>query len=580
MCITFSVWQIDKEHDRKRDIMKLTKNGKIVTGLLITFLIIFTYAMAATNHTSKMQEDIVILFTNDVHCGIEENIGYAGVSAYKDIVEEKTPYVTLVDCGDAIQGDTIGTVSKGEFLVDLMNKADYDLAVLGNHEFDYGMEQLGTLIEKAQAQYLSCNISYTGSGENRLASVKPYEILTYGTTDVAFIGATMPNSITSSTPTYFMDESGNYVYDFCRGNEGQELYDCIQKNVDECLEAGAEYVVLLAHLGDGEAESPYTSVEVVENTSGIDVVLDAHSHSTIPCMILEDEGGEEVLLASTGTKLANVGQLVISPSGNITTGLISHFDKKDAEMENRIEEIKESYETELAKVMASADMTLSCNDENGIRMVRNRETAIGNFCADAYRAVAQADIAVVNGGGIRADLTEGEITYADLIAIHPFGNTLCKVTATGQEILDALEMASQLTENERTDGKNALGEDGSFLHVSGMKYTIDTSVEPSVELDENGNFIAVTGERRVKDVYVEKEDGTLEVLDPNREYTFASHNYLIKNGGGGSNMFMDNELLINEGALDYEVLITYMTDVLGGKLEEKYEAPEGRITIK
>ena len=580
MCITFSVWQIDKEHDRKRDIMKLTKNGKIVTGLLITFLIIFTYAMAATNHTSKMQEDIVILFTNDVHCGIEENIGYAGVSAYKDIVEEKTPYVTLVDCGDAIQGDTIGTVSKGEFLVDLMNKADYDLAVLGNHEFDYGMEQLGTLIEKAQAQYLSCNISYTGSGENRLASVKPYEILTYGTTDVAFIGATTPNSITSSTPTYFMDEDGNYVYDFCRGNAGQDLYDCIQKNVDECLEAGAEYVVLLSHLGDGEAESPYTSVEVVENTSGIAVVLDAHSHSTISCMVLEDEDGEEVLLASTGTKLANMGQLVISPSGNITTSLISYFDKKDAEMETRIAEIKASYETELAKVMATADLTLSCNDENGIRMIRNRETAIGNFCADAYRAVAQADIAVVNGGGIRADLTEGEITYADLIAIHPFGNTLCKVTATGQEILDALEMASQLTENERTDGKNALGEDGSFLHVSGMKYTIDTSVEPSVELDENGNFIAVTGERRVKDVYVETEEGTLEALDPNREYTFASHNYLIKNGGGGSNMFMDNELLINEGALDYEVLITYMTDVLEGKLGDKYAATEGRITIK
>lgn len=560
--------------------MKLTKNGKIVTGLLIAFLIIFTYAMTATNHTSKTQEDIVILFTNDVHCGIEENIGYAGLSAYKDIMEEKTPYVTLVDCGDAIQGDTIGTVSKGEFLVDLMNEADYDLAVLGNHEFDYGMEQLGTLIEKAQAQYLSCNISYTGSGENGLASIKPYEIITYGTTDVAFIGATTPNSITSSTPTYFMDENGNYVYDFCRGNAGQDLYDCIQKNVDECLEAGVEYVVLLAHLGDGEAESPYTSVEVVENTSGIDVVLDAHSHSTISCMVLEDKVGEEVLLASTGTKLANIGQLVISPSGNITTGLISHFDKKDAEMESKIAEIKASYETELAKVMAMSDITLSCNDENGIRMVRNRETAIGNFCADAYRAVAKADIAVVNGGGIRADLTEGEITYADLIAVHPFGNTLCKVTATGQEILDALEMASQLTENERTDGRNALGEDGSFLHVSGMRYTIDTSIETSVELDENGNFVAVTGERRVKDVYVENEDGTFEPLDANKEYTFASHNYLIKNGGGGSNMFMDNELLINEGALDYEVLITYMTDVLGGKLGEKYATSEGRITIK
>ena len=560
--------------------MKLTRNGKIVTGLLIAFLIVFTYVMAATNYTSKTQEDIVLLFTNDIHCRIEENIGYAGLVEYKESVEQKTPYVTLVDCGDAIQGDTIGTVSKGEFLVDLMNEADYDLAVLGNHEFDYGMKQLGSLIEKAEAEYLSCNIRYTGSGENELAQVKPYEIITYGKTDVAFIGASTPNSITSSTPTYFMDENGNYVYDFCRGNGGQDLYDCIQKNVDECLEKGAEYIVLLSHLGDGEVESPYTSVEVVENTSGIDVVLDAHSHSTIPCMVLEDEKGEEVLLASTGTKLANIGQLVISPSGNITTGLISHFDKKDAEMESKIAEIKASYETELAKVMAMSDITLSCNDENGIRMVRNRETAIGNFCADAYRAVAKADIAVVNGGGIRADLTEGEITYADLIAVHPFGNTLCKVTATGQEILDALEMASQLTENERTDGRNALGEDGSFLHVSGMKYTIDTSIETSVELDENGNFVAVTGERRVKDVYVENEDGTFEPLDANKEYTFASHNYLIKNGGGGSNMFMDNELLINEGALDYEVLITYMTDVLGGKLGEKYATSEGRITIK
>ncbi len=559
------------------------KKKKILVGA-ITLLVIVTVCFGVyfinDHEMDATAEDIVILFTNDVHCGIEENIGYAGLVAYKELVGEKTPYVTLVDCGDAIQGDTIGTVSQGEFLVNLMNEADYDLAVLGNHEFDYGMEQLGDLIEKAEAQYLSCNITYTGSNENELVDIKSYEIITYGEIDVAFIGATTPNSITSSTPTYFMDENGNYVYDFCRGNGGQDLYDCIQKNVDECLEKGAEYIVLLSHLGDGEAESPYSSVEVVENTTGIDVILDAHSHSTIPCMVIENEAGEDVLLASTGTKLQNIGQLVISPSGNITAGLISHFDKKDAEMETKITEIKASYETELAKVMATSDITLSSNDENGIRMVRNRETAIGNFCADAYRAVAQADIAVVNGGGIRADLAEGDITYADLIAVHPFGNTLCKVTATGQEILDALEMASQLTESERTDGKNAIGEDGSFLHVSGMKYTIDTSIEPSAELDENGNFVTVTGERRVKDVFVENSEGIYEPLDPTKEYTFASHNYLIKDGGGGSNMFKDNELLINEGALDYEVLITYMTDMLGGKLGEKYAAPEGRITIE
>lgn len=560
--------------------MKSGRTGKIVIGLLIAFMVIFTYAMAATNLTTKVQEDIVILFTNDVHCGIEENIGYAGLVEYKELMEKKTPYITLVDCGDAIQGDTIGTVSKGEYLVDLMNEAEYNLAVLGNHEFDYGMEKLGDLIEKAEAKYLSCNISYTGSEENELAGVKAYEIITYGNTDVAFIGVTTPNSITSSTPTYFMDEAGNYVYDFCRGNDGQDLFDCVQKNVDECLEQGAEYVVLLSHLGDGEAEEPYSSLSVVENTVGIDAVLDAHSHSTIPCMILKNEAEEEVLLASTGTKLANIGQLVISPSGNLTTGLISHYTAKDESMEKVITDIKAGYEAELAEVVAVSDASLKCNDESGVRMVRNRETAIGNFCADAYCAVAQADIAVVNGGGIRADLLEGDITYGDLIAVHPFGNTLCKVKATGQEILDALEMASQMTELESTDGKNAIGEDGSFLHVSGMKYTIDTSIASSVELDENGNFVGVTGERRVKDVYVEVSEGVYEPLNPAKEYMFASHNYLIKNGGGGSNMFMDNELLINEGALDYEVLITYITDILGGKLGEKYAAPEGRITIQ
>ena len=560
--------------------MKFGKTGKIVTALLAAAVVILACVVAATDKTSKVQDDIVILFTNDVHCGIEENVGYAGLVEYKQSVEEKTPYVTLVDCGDAIQGDTIGTVSQGAYLVELMNEADYDLAVPGNHEFDYGMEQLSVLLEKAEAQYLSCNITYTGSGENKLSAVKPYEIITYGKTDVAFIGVSTPNSITSSTPTYFMDEEGNYVYDFCRGNEGQDLFDCVQKTADECLEKGAEYVVLLTHLGDSEAEEPYSSLSLVKNTTGIDAVLDAHSHSSIPCMILENEAGEEVILASTGTKLANIGQLVITSSGNLTVGLISHYDAKNEEMSSLIEAIKANYEAELSEVVAHSDTTLSCNDENGIRMVRNRETAIGNFCADAYRAIAQADIAAVNGGGVRADLIEGEITYGDLIAVHPFGNTLCKVTATGQEILDALEMASQMTEAESTDGKNALGEDGSFLHVSGIKYTIDTSVTSSVELDENGNFAGVAGKRRVRDVVVENREGVFEPLDPDKEYTFASHNYLIKDGGGGSNMFMDNELLINEGALDYEVLISYITEVLDGKLGEKYAAPEGRITIQ
>ena len=164
-------------------MMKKLNRKKIVISLLIVFLVIFTYAMAATKMVKECPKDIVILFTNDVHCGIDENIGYAGLIEYKEWMEEKTPYVTLVDCGDAIQGDTIGTVSKGEYLVDLMNQADYDLAILGNHEFDYGMDQLEILLEKSEAQYLGCNISYSGDGESSLETIKPYEIISYGNTD-------------------------------------------------------------------------------------------------------------------------------------------------------------------------------------------------------------------------------------------------------------------------------------------------------------------------------------------------------------------------------------------------------------
>ncbi|MBR5157660.1 MAG: S-layer homology domain-containing protein [Clostridia bacterium] len=223
-------------------------------------------------------EEIAILYTNDVHCGIEDNIGYAGLAAYKKETEALYDYVTLADCGDAVQGDLVGTVSDGEYIVDIMNELDYDFAVLGNHEFDYGMEQLSSLIEKSNAQYLGCNISYTGKNKNLLEKVKPYKILEYGDTKVAFIGVTTPESYTKSTPTYFM-EDGEYVYELERGNDGKDLYDNVQKYVDECENQGADYIIVLAHLGDAEESSPYTSVELIEATDGIDVVLDGHSHS-------------------------------------------------------------------------------------------------------------------------------------------------------------------------------------------------------------------------------------------------------------------------------------------------------------
>lgn len=549
---------------------------KIVGGLLTAAVFLFLFCGCAKK---EAQENIVILYTNDVHCAADENIGYAGLAAYKKRMEEKTPYVTLVDCGDAVQGGVIGLLSKGKYPIEMMNCVGYDFAALGNHEFDYGMEQLASLMEEAEAVYLDCNIRYTGKGENALAAVKPYQIVSYGDTEVAFIGVCTPENITSSTPAYFCDESGVFVYDFY-GKEGEEtFYRQIQKTVDECRGQGADYVIVLAHLGIDEGSEPFRSTDLIEHTEGVDAVLDGHSHSVIPCQIMKDKKGEEVLLSSTGTELSHIGQLVITPDGMVTAGLLT-YTEKDAETEAYIAEIKASFASDMQKVVGKSEVSLSISSEKGIRMVRNRETAIGDFCADAYRAVSGADVAIVNGGGIRANLPVGEITYEDILAVYPYGNTLCVVEVSGQDILDALEAANREVQKETDDGGNPLGENGGFLQVSGVRFVVDTSVPTTVQMDENGMFVSCGENRRVKEVEILQKDGSYAPLDPQGTYTLASQNYLLKQGGDGLNLFADHEFLTDEGTPDYQVLIDYISGSLNGVIGKEYEGPQRRIVIE
>lgn len=559
--------------------MAIKTHKKKLSCLLAVMLAAFVLLLGGCNATDEAKsDDIVVLYTNDVHCAIDDDIGYAGLVAYRKWCEKNTPYVTLVDCGDALQGDVIGTVSGGEYPAEIMKRAGYDFAVLGNHEFDYGMEQVERLMEISGVQYLGCNIRYTGEGDAAfLSRLLPYEIVSYGDVEVAFIGVSTPESIVKSVPAYFRDENGNYVYDFF-GGSGEELYGCVQQNVDACLKDGADYVLVLAHLGTDESSSPFTSSELIANTRGIDAVLDGHSHSEISCDIIKNADGENVLLSSTGTGLCNIGHLTITANGNIRTGLIETYSDTDGEISEYIESLEEGFEADLAKKVGVSEVTLTTSD-SGIRLVRNRETNLGDFCADAYRAVSGADIALVNGGGIRADIAAGEVTYGDILSVHPYGNSLCTVKATGQEILDALEMASRFCLSSPDDGENAVGENGGFLQVSGLKYTIDTSVKSTVETDEQGNFLSCGDGRRVKNVFVLGKDGSFTELAPDRVYTVASHNYLIKEGGDGLNMFTDNEPIIDEGMKDYEILITYLRDVLDGTVGNEYALPQGRIEI-
>ena len=561
--------------EKGENLMK-RKRSKLTVLLLLCTLLVCLLSGCTLGGTGQ---DIVIIYTNDVHCAVDDDIGYAGLAAYKKKVQQQTPYVALVDCGDALQGDAIGTISQGEYLVDIMNEVGYDFAVLGNHEFDYGMEQLATLLQQSNAQYLGCNIQYTGSGQSAITDLKPYDMITFGDVQVAFVGVSTPESITKSTPAYFMDETGQFVYDFC-GSSAETLAAKVQQTVNECRAQGADYVIALTHLGDDEASAPFRSTDLIAGTTGIDAVLDGHSHSVISCDLIKNKDGVLVPLSSTGTGLANIGQLVITSSGLITTGLISSYPEADSIVDTVIQNIQSQYEADLNRVVAQSQVALTCNGNDGVRLIRNRETNLGDFCADAYRAIAGADIAFVNGGGIRADLPAGDITYGDIIAVHPYGNTLCVAEVTGQEILDALEMASRSTLSQSSDGENAIGENGGFLQVSGLRYTIDTSIESTVQLDQSGMFVSCGNNRRVQNVEVLQDDGGYVPIDPNQIYTLASHNYLIMQGGDGLNMFMDNPLLMQEGMVDYQVLITYIVDNLGGAVGSNYLESDHRITIK
>ena len=505
-----------------------------------------------------LDNDIVILYTNDVHCGVDDNLGYAGLATVKNALEAQGKHVVLVDNGDAVQGDTIGTLSNGEYIIDIMNEIGYDVATPGNHEFDYGMDQFFALTEQANFPYVSAN--FVDNDGNTV--LDPYVIKDVAGVKIAFVGISTPKTITTSTPKYFQDDNGNYIYAFQQDETGEKLYAAVQSAVDAARAEGAQFVIALAHLGIEEDCSPWTSSEVIVNTTGIDAVLDGHSHSMIQGEKVKNKDGAEVLLSSTETKLAYIGCLTIKDDGSMSTTLIG-----DNGMKEFIGGIQEEFEELVNTVVASTDVDLIIKDPaSGERIVRVSETNLGDLCADAYRAMSGADVAIVNGGGVRADIPAGDITYGQIIAVHPFGNEMCVVECTGQEILDALELGcSKLP-----------AESGGFLQVSGMTYTVDLNVESSVKLDENGMFVSVEGERRVKDVTIGGEP-----LDPEKTYTLASHNYKLKDCGDGYSMFADNVFLQDSVMIDNQVLINYIVDVLGGTVGEEYADPygQGRITI-
>lgn len=529
-----------------------------------------------TEETKVQEDDIYIFFTSDTHCSVDENLGFPAAKAVVDDTKAEHPYVSLVDLGDYIQGGTIGSLTFGMLPVTLMNDMNYDIATLGNHEFDYGMPQLKTLMGKMNFDLTVCNITYTGKNEDIFKDIPKYVMKEYGNTKVAFIGITTPGSITSSTPDNFQ-EDGEFVYDFGAGNGGKRLAGIVQKTVDEAREAGADYVVALSHLGATEEDGENNSINLIHNTTGIDAVLDGHAHIVISGTEYPNAEGKDVLLASVGTKMQNLGELIISPDGTFSSLLISEYNRQDEEIAAKITEAHDKISAVLGEKVCDLAFDMPITDEEGIRIVRTRETGLADLIADSMRSQNGTDIAFVNGGGVRHALSAGEITMESLFEVLPFQNTIGVCRVSGQQVIDLLEIASAYTESITSFDGAPVGESGGFLIPSGLRYTINTSVPSGVQRDENGMATGIEGERRVTDITVLK-DGEWVPIDPEAEYTVSSSSYILFSNGDGNTAFSGAEVIIKEGKDDFNTLIDYIK--ASGGISETYQTTDGRITVK
>ena len=549
-------------------------------SLLLLAAMVFTLfcgaAFAEEGEAPERSADVVILFTSDIHCGVDQGFGYAGLAGVRDYLAAKGDAVILVDDGDNIQGEPIGTMTKGESLVDLMNQAGYELAIPGNHEFDYGMDRfLELATQKAKFEYISCNFNHEGE-----LVFKPYAIKELGGAKVAFVGVTTPKTLTSSTPKYFQNDSGEFVYGFFQDETGEGVYNAVQSAVDAARAEGADYVVVMGHMGNEEECRPWTYADVIEHTNGIDVFLDGHSHDTEQ-VVMKNKDGDEVLRSACGTKLSCIGWCRIAQDGKITTGLYTWNNDASVpallglenKMSKAVTAASAALDKKLQEVVATSQVLLTINDpeavdDNGkpIRMVRRAETNLGDLCADAYRFQSGADIAFVNGGGVRTNIAAGKITLDDILLVHPFGNAMCVIEVTGQQILDALEWGA----------RKVPGENGGFLQVSGLSYEIHSYLPDPCQVDENTMCAGFEGERRVQNVLVGGEP-----IDPAATYTLASHDYMLLNNGDGFTAFDGAKLLQDRVKLDNQVLIDYITENLGGVIGEQYEdlTGDGRIVI-
>lgn len=529
----------------------MKKSKKIVFLLFALLLAVNSFGITAF----AQDEEAVILYTNDIHTYIDKEITYSTLASLK----ESFGNALLVDAGDHIQGTAYGAMDKGETITKLMSEAGYDVATLGNHEFDYGMSGCLATIERAEFPYISCNFYHEKDGIIGDTVLDAYKVFEVSGIKIAFVGITTPETFTKSTPAYFQNEKGEYIYGIAGGTDGSALYDAVQKAID-AASLEADVVIALGHLGIDLSSAPWTSEEVIANTSGLDAFIDGHSHHTLPMKEVSDKNGDTVILTQTGEYFSSVGKMTISKNG-IKTQLLTWEDVKEIPKAENVKEIEDGWKNEidekLGAVIGKSEVVFDNYDKDGNRLVRKQSTNTGDFSADALYYLfdnmgIDIDVAVMNGGGVRNGALTGDLTYFSCKEIHTFGNVACIQTVTGQQLLDALEWGAK---------DLGMAESGSLLHPSGLTYKINTAIENTTQCDDKGVWTGgPTGKYRVYDVKIyNKKTDSWDDLVLDKKYNLAGYNYTLRDLGGGFAMFEGAVNVLDYVMEDYMVLANYVS---------------------
>lgn len=540
------------------------KRSHKLLSLLLALVMVFALmgtAMAAdatpvttAAATGEMSGQIVILHTNDVHGSIS---GYAKVAAMKSAYEAKGAYVLLMDAGDYSQGSPYVNLSQGVNAVDLMNLAGYDVATLGNHEFDFGYTQLTSNLKAAKFQVVAANVMYNGK-----AAFKTDTVFTAPDgTKIGVFGLDTPETASKANPEKIVGVTFG---------SNEELIATAAAEVKTLRDAGCKYVVCLGHLGVDSESLGRRSVDVIKGAAGIDLFIDGHSHTVIDGM-KNDYGTGSTMLVSTGTAFKNIGVVVIK-DGKLTSSLVPVTDDMatNADVKAKSDAITAAVDKQLSAIVGKTTVLLNGERDPGVRTM---ETNLGDFATDAMLWYAnkeyggKVDACITNGGGIRASIPVGDISMKTMKTVFPFGNTVVTLKVTGKQLLELLE-ASTFSAPKAV---------GAFPQVSGIKFTVDTT--KAYDAGEKYGTTTYYGPKTINRVTIQSVNG--KAFDENAVYTIATNDFTAA-GGDTYHVFTEAAVkatLKDTGYALEDALTNYMTTVLGGTIGAKYAAPQGRITI-